>query len=399
MIEPFLTAVPVLKALENAGFIAYFVGGSVRDYILHKSIHDVDIATSATPKEIKKIFSKTVDIGIEHGTILVLYKNASYEITTFRTEEEYVDFRRPKGVAFIRSLNEDLKRRDFTMNAIAMDINGRLIDPFKGQLAISEKRIETVGKAEDRFQEDALRMMRAVRFMSQLSFKIENKTVEALSNLSHLLENIAVERKRAEFEKLLTGSDRRKALRMMIDANMFLYLPGLREQKDSIEKLLSYDCENLNVNEMWSLIIYCLGYKGKLIENFLREWKLPIKQIKEIQHILHYLYQRLEKEWGKYDLYLAKKEAIYSVETIFNTLKDRKDHGSIDMFMNMYHLLPMKHRSEMDVTGRDLMDWFTKLGGPWVNEMIIAIEQAILERKVENKKTEIKEWLLKCNQI
>ncbi|WML45089.1 CCA tRNA nucleotidyltransferase [Neobacillus sp. PS3-40] len=399
MIEPFLTAVPVLKALENAGFIAYFVGGSVRDYILHKSIHDVDIATSATPKEIKKIFSKTVDIGIEHGTILVLYKNASYEITTFRTEEEYVDFRRPKGVAFIRSLNEDLKRRDFTMNAIAMDINGRLIDPFKGQLAISEKRIETVGKAEDRFQEDALRMMRAVRFMSQLSFKIENKTVEALSNLSHLLENIAVERKRAEFEKLLTGSDRRKALRMMIDANMFLYLPGLREQKDSIETLLSYDCENLNVNEMWSLFIYCLGYKGKLIENFLREWKLPIKQIKEIQHILHYLYQRFEKEWGKYDLYLAKKETIYSVETIFNTLKDRKDHGSIDMFMNMYHLLPMKHRSEMDVTGRDLMDWFTKLGGPWVNEMIIAIEQAILEGKVENKKTEIKEWLLKCNQI
>ena len=180
MKEPFLTAVPVLERLEAAGFEAYFVGGSVRDFLLNKEINDVDIATSATPDEVKQIFSKTVDIGIEHGTVLVLYQNQGYEITTFRSEAEYENFRRPKEVAFIRSLSEDLQRRDFTMNAIAMDKGGDLIDPFQGKLAILNQVIQTVGNAENRFQEDALRMMRAVRFVSQLSFKIEEATLTAL---------------------------------------------------------------------------------------------------------------------------------------------------------------------------------------------------------------------------
>ena len=114
--QPFLKAVPVLEKIEAAGFEAYFVGGSVRDYILGKSIEDVDIATSARPEEIKAIFPKTVDIGIEHGTILVLYKGESYEITTFRTDGDYKDYRHPETVTFIRSLKEDLQRRDFTMN-------------------------------------------------------------------------------------------------------------------------------------------------------------------------------------------------------------------------------------------------------------------------------------------
>ncbi|MDF2859422.1 MAG: tRNA nucleotidyltransferase, partial [Neobacillus sp.] len=126
MKEPFLAAVPVLQKLEDAGFEAYFVGGSVRDLLLDKGIHDVDIATAATPEEVKRVFSKTVDVGIEHGTVLVLFQNESYEITTFRTEAEYQDYRRPKEVTFIRNLTEDLQRRDFTMNAIAMDKKGQL---------------------------------------------------------------------------------------------------------------------------------------------------------------------------------------------------------------------------------------------------------------------------------
>lgn len=139
MNEAFLMAVPVLKDIEAAGYEAYFVGGSVRDHILGKEIADVDIATSAAPEEVKTIFSRTLDVGIEHGTVVVLYNGIPYEITTFRTEAEYLDFRRPSEVQFIRSLEEDLKRRDFTMNAIAMDKEGRLIDPFNGRGAIEEK--------------------------------------------------------------------------------------------------------------------------------------------------------------------------------------------------------------------------------------------------------------------
>ncbi|MFL6556270.1 MAG: CCA tRNA nucleotidyltransferase, partial [Bacillus sp. (in: firmicutes)] len=217
MKEPFLSASPVLKRIEDAGYEAYFVGGSVRDFLLKREINDVDIATSATPAEVKRIFSRTVDIGIEHGTVLVLFNNESYEITTFRTESEYQDFRRPKEVSFIRSLHEDLKRRDFTMNAIAMDRNNKLIDPFNGYSAIKEKIIQTVGSASARFQEDALRMMRAVRFVSQLSFHIESGTVEALANLVHLLDKIAVERKKAEFEKLLIGINKKNALKILLE--------------------------------------------------------------------------------------------------------------------------------------------------------------------------------------
>jgi tRNA nucleotidyltransferase (CCA-adding enzyme) len=257
MKRPFLAAVPVLERLETAGFEAYFVGGAVRDFLLNKEINDVDIATSATPEEVKQIFSKTVDIGIEHGTVLVLYQNQGYEITTFRSEAEYEDFRRPKEVAFIRSLTEDLQRRDFTMNAIAMDKNGNLIDPFQGQKSISNQVIQTVGKAEDRFQEDALRMMRAVRFVSQLSFKIEEETLNALKELVNLLEHIAVERKQTEFDKLLCGVNRKHALELILQTNMYSYLPGLSNQEDAIKLVLEFELERLNTREMWALLIFC----------------------------------------------------------------------------------------------------------------------------------------------
>lgn len=399
MIEPFLSAIPVMKALEDRGFESHFVGGAVRDYILHKDIHDIDITTSATPQEMKEIFTKTVDIGIEHGTLLVLYNGGSYEITTYRAEKEYVDFRRPKSVSFIRSLIEDLKRRDFTMNAIAMDLRGVIIDPFNGQSAIAEKRIETVGRAEERFQEDALRMMRAVRFMSQLSFKIEERTLKALFDLSYLLEKIAVERKRAEFEKILIGNDRRKAILLMLETNMLSFLPGFEKRTKYITSLLSLECDTLNVNEMWSLLIYCLGLKGKLIEDFLREWKLPLKQIKEIQHILFFLSIRLAKEWDKYDLYLAKRETVYSVESIYTIIRGCKGNESINKYMMIYQLLPIKNRSELNVTGSNLIDWSEQIGGPWIKETLVEIEKAIIEEKIENKRLKIKEWLLKCNQI
>lgn len=176
----FQRAIPIIEKLEEAGYEAYFVGGAVRDLLIGREIADVDIATSATPIEMKAIFSKTVDVGIEHGTILILLKGEAYEVTTYRAESTYSDFRRPDEVRFIRHLKEDLQRRDFTMNSIAMDKNGELIDPFAGREAIKNREIKTVGSSEERFNEDALRMMRALRFKSQLGFLLEEGTYDAL---------------------------------------------------------------------------------------------------------------------------------------------------------------------------------------------------------------------------
>ncbi|MBY0145451.1 CCA tRNA nucleotidyltransferase [Neobacillus niacini] len=396
MKQPFLAAVPVLERLESAGFEAYFVGGSVRDYLLHKEINDVDIATSATPEEVKQIFDKTIDIGIEHGTLLVLYQNHSYEITTFRNEAEYEDFRRPKEVTFIRSLTEDLQRRDFTMNAIAMNKDGNLIDPFQGQLSIRNQVIQTVGKAADRFQEDALRMMRAVRFVSQLSFTIEEETLNALKNLVYLLENIAVERKQMEFEKLLSGANRKQAIQLILQTNIYIYLPGLAKHGESLKLLLEYKLDKLNKRELWALLLFCLKIEKTKIEGFLRDWRIPLKEIREIQLILYYLNKRLETSWSHYDLYAATKDIFISSERLYLVINGIEGNESIKEYVEMYDGLPIKERSEMDLTGTDLMDWFNKSGGPWVKELLFKVEQAILEGRVDNNKRIIKEWLMKC---
>lgn len=397
MKEPFLSAVPVLERLEIAGYEAYFVGGSVRDFLLNKEINDVDIATSATPEEVKQIFSKTVDIGIEHGTVLVIYQNQTYEITTFRSEAEYEDYRRPKEVSFIRSLTEDLQRRDFTMNAIAMDKDGNIIDPFHGQKSIKNQVIQTVGKAADRFQEDALRMMRAVRFVSQLSFKIEEETLSALIDLVHFLDNIAVERKRAEFDKLLCGNNRKQALQLILQTNIYSCLPGLSNQADSIKLMLEYKLEKLHTCEMWALLVFCLKIENKAIEEFLRGWRIPLKEIREIQLILHYLYKRFKGSWSKYDLYAATKDIFVSSENLFLVINGIEGNDTVQHYLEVYEGLPIKARSEMNITGNDLMDWFNKSGGPWVKELLFKVEQAILAGNLENNKKIIKEWLMECN--
>lgn len=140
MINPFKEALPIINKIEEAGYEAYFVGGAVRDHLLNKQIHDIDIASSATPEEIKSIFPHTIDVGIAHGTVMVIWDQHTYEITTFRTESTYRDYRRPEQVYFVRELKEDLKRRDFTINAMAMDKNGHVIDYFNGKESFRKER-------------------------------------------------------------------------------------------------------------------------------------------------------------------------------------------------------------------------------------------------------------------
>ena len=190
----FQQALPVLKTIQDNGFEAYFVGGSVRDTIMGLPIHDVDIATSAYPAEVKALFKKTVDTGIEHGTVMVIDHGEGYEVTTFRTESGYQDYRRPDKVTFVRSLADDLKRRDLTINALAMDMNGKIVDLFGGLDDLKNHLIRAVGVPAERYHEDALRMMRTVRFASKLDFAIDPTTEKAIAENAPLLAKIAVER-------------------------------------------------------------------------------------------------------------------------------------------------------------------------------------------------------------
>lgn len=237
----FEAAAPILERINAAGYEAYFVGGSVRDTILGLPIHDVDIATSAYPAEIKAIFKKTVDTGIEHGTVMVIEHGEGYEITTFRTESTYQDFRRPDHVEFVRSLKEDLKRRDLTINALAMDTNGQIVDLFDGLADLEQQIIRAVGDPNERYYEDALRMMRTVRFASQLDFEIEEKTQQAIQENAYLLEKISVERIHVEWIKLLLGKAVKKGLASFLATDLANYCPGFQDQQTKLQQLLAVE--------------------------------------------------------------------------------------------------------------------------------------------------------------
>ena len=197
----------IIDELENAGYEAYAVGGCVRDSILGRIPNDWDITTSAKPEEVKKIFKRTVDTGLKHGTVTVLMGKETYEVTTYRIDGEYEDSRHPKSVEFTSNLKEDLLRRDFTINAMAYNDTSGLVDIFGGMEDIEKKTIRCVGVAKERFTEDALRLLRAIRFAAQLGYTIEEETYEAIRELAPTLGKISAERIQAELNKTIVSDN------------------------------------------------------------------------------------------------------------------------------------------------------------------------------------------------
>jgi len=193
----------IIDTLVENGFEAFIVGGCVRDCILNKEPKDWDITTKATPEEVIRLFDKVILTGLKHGTVTVVLDRENYEVTTYRTDGEYEDNRHPKEVKFVDSLKEDLARRDFTINAMAFNYKVGLIDYFEGTTDLKNKIIRTVGEPEKRFNEDALRMLRAVRFSAQLNFNINENVMCSIKKLKNNMENISRERIRDEFNKIL----------------------------------------------------------------------------------------------------------------------------------------------------------------------------------------------------
>ena len=217
-----------ISMLETSGFKAFAVGGCIRDSLMGKSPDDWDITTSATPDEMKAVFSEfhCIETGIEHGTLTVVIDSAPLEITTFRLDGEYEDNRHPKAVEFTDDLVLDLARRDFTVNAMAYSPSGGIVDPFDGQADLSNRLIRCVGEADRRFNEDALRILRGLRFASVLDFEIDSETAQSIHKNKDLLKNISVERVTKELIKLLCGNGAHRILTEFADV-LFTVLPEL----------------------------------------------------------------------------------------------------------------------------------------------------------------------------
>ncbi|EUJ32951.1 tRNA CCA-pyrophosphorylase [Listeria floridensis FSL S10-1187] len=383
----FKEALPVLETLESGGFEAYFVGGAVRDHLLGRPVNDVDIATSAFPEEVKGLFHKTYDTGIKHGTVTVRNGEEMYEVTTFRTEGKYEDFRRPSEVTFVRSLDEDLLRRDFTMNAIAMDRLGKLHDPFHGEASIHAREIKAVGDARERFHEDALRMMRAVRFLSQLEFTLEAETKAALASEIELLRHTAVERIAVEWVKILRGRGRAKALDLALEVKMERYLPGLSDEASALEKLKQYSFSaDPSDAEVWLGLL--LAVQPDSVRKFLRGFKQSNQLIKELEGA----YQLIETKtkWTPWTLYMAGETGIRLTEIGRKLL-----YGSngLDEALCAYRKLPIHSRSELAVDGSFLMTYYNKAGGSWLRDLLLEIEQLVVSGELENKQDTIRGWL------
>ncbi len=217
----------------NAGFEVWLVGGAVRDMLRGKTASDFDLATNASPQDVSKLFNHVIETGIAHGTVTVLFMGEHIEVTTFRTESDYSDGRHPDAISYASTITEDLSRRDFTINAIAINIKtGKIADPFQGKKDIKKRCIQTVGKAEDRFSEDGLRPIRAIRFASQLEYTIEQQTFEAISKTIPITKNISIERFRDEFTKMLLSNKPSVALKLMEKTGMLeLFLPELHSAR------------------------------------------------------------------------------------------------------------------------------------------------------------------------
>lgn len=219
----------ILQTLGDAGFEAFLVGGCVRDMLRGTLPHDWDICTSALPEQVEGVFAgmHIIETGLKHGTVTVMENKVPFEITTYRTDGPYTDGRHPDGVRFVTSLREDLARRDFTMNAVAMDLNGRLCDPFDGASDIEQRQIRCVGDPDRRFQEDGLRVMRALRFASTLGFSIEKETAQAIHRNRGRLSSIAAERINTELCKLLCAPGAAAVLREYPDV-LWEFWPELK---------------------------------------------------------------------------------------------------------------------------------------------------------------------------
>lgn len=284
----------MLEQLEKNGFEAYVVGGAVRNLLMGIEPCDWDIASSAPPEAVKSIFDRTADTGITHGTVTVIQGRCCADVTTYRKESGYSDSRHPDTVEFISDLQEDLKRRDFTINAIAYNPRTGCVDYFYGMDDIRRRIVRCIGKAEERFREDALRMLRAVRFATTLGFIIENGTYRAIERNISFLYRISAERIRKELDGILCSGNCAEGLKILRDTGLIYVIApefiGLdRHVFDAMSRWIR-GIENNHAAKL-AAMLYCLGYKQQQshCSEMLLRMKYDSRTVKETLHLLKYM--------------------------------------------------------------------------------------------------------------
>lgn len=371
MSELFHGGIKIINQINQAGFEAFFVGGCVRDQLLGRAIHDIDITTNATPEQIAEIFQVTIPVGIQHGTMMVKMDRAYYEVSTYKSSEHETP-----------TILTDLAHRDFTINAMALTKDFQLIDPYNFQTDVNEKRIRAVFDPDKRFSEDPLRMLRAIRFVSQLGFVIEEQTKSAISKYCEKFSQVAKERIVQEFEKLLLGNFVKKALSELIETNLFTQISFL-EDKKLIKSFCQMPIENLmTVEERWALLFYCRESKS------VPPIYMSKQQKKEIKTIVENLEQISNNGWQAFTIYEVGLDVAKKICRILHGLNKKNSLPETEI-ERIYKQIPIKNRHDLAVTGKDLIDLLEKRPGPWLKSLLERIEQHVVDGKINNNKEEI----------
>jgi tRNA nucleotidyltransferase (CCA-adding enzyme) len=382
-------AFEVVERLREAGHEAVIVGGAVRDRLMGLPAHDVDVATAALPEEVKAIFPKTADVGIAHGTVMVLDPAPPVEVTTYRTEGTYTDHRRPDHVEYVTSLKEDLRRRDFTMNAIAIRGDGSLYDPFGGEEDIRLGIIRAVGNPDERFGEDALRMLRAVRFAAKTGFKIEPGTKMAINRHAVSIRHVSVERIKMEMDKIWTSGRAGQAAQLMAETGLAEHLPLMNR---------AFTGTNIDIwgkfgkpaqpVEGWALLCHLAGLQDG------NPYKLSNAEKRSVRDILTSCKIRSERSYSPMDAYRLPEPALITGARFAHLTGKSGKPDDPRAISSLKAGLPISSLRDLAITGNDLIDWSGKKGGPWVKEWLANIEEAVVTGYLKNTREDIKGWFL-----
>lgn len=371
-------AMQVLKIFKKHEHEAYIVGGAVRDYLLKNKINDIDITTSARPRQVLNIF-KGIPTGEKYGTVTIHFREQDYQVTTYRSESGYFDNRHPEEVTFEENVLEDVKRRDFTMNSLLMDDTGKIFDHFEGMRDIKYKIIKTVGDPQVRFEEDALRMLRAFYFQSKLGFTIDKDTMAAIKDNRFLIKEVSAERVLDEMIKIIQGERFKMALSAILDTNVDEVLPGLAK---GIKFFVQQD-EMPFVDVFFTTSFALNG----LVPSY---WKFSNKHRHKYQQAVKLI--KMETPIDATILYEYGLEISLLANRVLYLLG--KDELKTNEITNDFNNLPINSSLDLKFRGRDILNITERKAGAWVNNLTNEMVTLVLEKKLANEKEVLKQYVL-----
>lgn len=359
------TALKLLKEITSCSYEAYIVGGFVRDYLLGIDSNDIDITTNATPKEIKKIFQDSCLPSEDYGAVTVVKNGVMFEITTFRKEIQYENNRKPVEIKYIDDLKEDLLRRDFTINTICMDENGEIIDHLNGRADLNKRIIRTVGNALERFEEDSLRMMRAVRFATILDFSLDDDIVSAIGELKYLVRDLSYQRKKMELEKIFTSPNYKTGVKLILNLGLASEL-----ELSNLDQLLCSD--TLSLIGIWSILDVTDKYPFNKNELDLM-----------------------------YNINKVRKKDVFDPMTLYryglyvNSVVGEINKLDIKEITEAYASLPIKSRRDIQVSAESIMEALDSKPGEYLKDIYEDVERQIIYNKLDNNSDEILAYIVK----